>query len=58
MHKLNLLYGLPMPDGREHYTTKDLVTRRAMHAKRYIRARSRNHCCRGKAILHILSVCL
>jgi len=29
-----------------------------MYYKRNIEARSRSHCCLGKAVLHILSVCL
>jgi len=33
MHKLNLLHGFPMPRGREYYTKKDLVTRRATYVK-------------------------
>jgi hypothetical protein len=31
-------------------------SRQPMYVKRNIETRSRNHCCRGKAVLHILSV--
>jgi hypothetical protein len=36
---------------------KNKTTREAMHVQRNIEERSRNHCCRETAVLHILSVC-
>ena len=33
-----------------------VITRMAMYVWRNIQARSRNHCCSGKAVLHIMSV--
>jgi hypothetical protein len=37
---------------------KEYLTTQVMYVRRNIQARSRNRCCRGQAVLHILSVCL